>query len=123
MYANYVCNQIGIPNNNLRFLFVRLPFSWKTPIGYSIYLTLEYLSVFAVALSMLPTICFAVGSYLLVYLVNKVIANDFHILCGKISTGKDKEVKKLFIDMIADMTEVEELSNAFNQLECLFINC
>lgn len=90
--------------------FVRLPFSWKTPIGYSIYVALQLVSVFAVVLTILPTACFAIGSFLLVHLANKVITNDFQILCGKISTGTGKKVKMLFFNVIADMSEVKELS-------------
>lgn len=100
--------------------FARLPFGWKTLIGYSAYLTVETLSVVAIVTSILPVACLAVGSYLLLSTVIKVITNDFYVLCDKISIGSNKEMKELFCNMIADMSEVKELSFFFKMEELFY---
>lgn len=98
---------------NFAIIFARLPFSWKTLIGYTVYFTVETLSMYAIVYSILPVACFAIGSYLLVSAVIKVITNDFHILCGKISTGSSIEMTELFCNMVEDMSEIKELSFPF----------
>lgn len=97
-----------------RLIYARLPINWKTLIGYTVYFSVETLSMFAIVFSILPTICFAIGSYLLLNAVIKVNTNDFHILCGKISTGSNDEMKKIFCNMVEDMSEIKELSFTFN---------
>lgn len=99
----------------LLWIIVRLPFSWKTPTGFAIAILIESLSCFSVLYSILPTVCFTVGSYLLVVAAIKVIANDFQILCSRIATENSKKVKELFIDIISDITDVKKLS--VNQIE------
>lgn len=81
-------------------------------IGFSIYFTVETALVVAIVTSSLPVTCFVIGSYLLVSTVIKVITNDFHILCGKLSIGSNKEMKVLLCNIISDISEVKELSIA-----------
>lgn len=95
----------------VRFLFGRLPFSLKTPLGYAVTFLLESVSTFAVAYSILPALCFAIGNYLLVVAAIEVITNDFRILCEQVSNGNDKELKKLFSNMIEDIIEIKQLSD------------
>lgn len=95
----------------VRFLFGRLPFSWKTPLGYAVTFLLQSVSTFAVAYSILPALCFAIGNYLLVVAAIEVITNDFRTLCEQVSDGNDKELKKLFANMIEDIIEIKQLSD------------
>lgn len=72
-------------------------------------------TVVAITKSILPTTCFGVGSYLLVCAVIEVITSDFHILCGKTSIEKGKEMKKLFSNIIEAISEIKQLSLLFNK--------
>lgn len=89
----------------------RLPFTWKTPIGYAIYVTVESLSSIAIGFSILPSACLGIGSYLLVCAVIEVIANEYHVLCGKATINNGQDMKKLFCSMVGDIADIKQLSN------------
>lgn len=110
--------------------FDRLPFNWKTPIGYFFAFLLGSGSVFALAYSVLPTMCFAVGSYWLATAFIKDIKNDFHLRCDKVSTKhgkKMKEWKQHLCDVIKDISNVKQLSSFFfiflNKINCIQCVC
>lgn len=96
-------------------IFFRLPFNWRTPIGYSVAFLLPLISTFAIDYSILPTACFTIGSYLLIRAVLKIIRNKIQISCGAIKN--DKEMKEFFVDVITDISDVKELSP--NSIEIL----
>lgn len=91
------------------FFLLRLPFSWKTPLGYAIAFLLECMSTFAIAYSILPPACFALGSYLLVVAAIKAITKDFQILCEKIPHGNHQELKKLLCSLIENISNIKQL--------------
>lgn len=113
------------------FSLFRLPFNWKTPIGYSFAFLLASGSAFAVAYTILPTACFAIGSYWLAIVVVKDIINDFHLRCDKISTEngkKTRELKEHLCDVIKDITDVKQLSSFFfsnkiRSVKCVLVFC
>lgn len=88
---------------------VRLPFDWKTPLGYFCCYIFETLSCFAVLYSILPTFCYAIGSYCVNSAQLQVIINEFYILGREISNGYDSELMKQFCDLIDDISDAEQL--------------
>lgn len=70
---------------------------------------MECVSTFAVAYSILPSLCFALGSYLLVGAGVQAISGDFRGLCERIYDGKDWEMKKLLANLVDNISEMKQL--------------
>lgn len=92
-----------------RFFLFRLPFSWKTPAGFTIAILIESVSSFCALYSILPIGCFTIGSYLLLAAAIKFIANGFRVLCKK-SIENGKELENLFVRVISDVSDLKRLS-------------
>lgn len=86
-----------------------MPFNWKTPLGYAAAFIVECVSTFAVAYSILPSLCLSLGSYLLVGAGIQAISNDFRILCERASNGNAKALKNPFSNMIKNIAEMKQL--------------
>lgn len=114
--ATAVCSwQSNVEFSKMIFwCFFRLPFNWRTPIGYLAAFTLPSLSTYSLAYSSLPIACFTIGSYLLIGVAIKITRNKIEISCSAIENGK--ELKEFFVGIISDITDLKELSR--NSLKC-----
>lgn len=86
-----------------------MPFDWKTPFGYAIAFLMGCVATFAVAYSIVPSLCFALGSYLLVGAGVQAISSDFKMLCERASDANDWELRKLFSNLIENISEMKQL--------------
>lgn len=67
------------------------------------------MSTYAVSYSILPSLCFALGSYLLVGSGIQAISNDFKLICERASDGNDRELKELFSNLVEHISEMKQL--------------
>lgn len=95
------------------FYYNRLPFNWKTPLGYTTAYLFGCISVYTIICSILPTICLTVGSYWLNKAIIKDIIMDYRILNDKASDINQKEMLELFCKVIEDMSDSKQLSDRF----------
>lgn len=93
------------------YIFVRLPFNWKTPLGYFFCFILASLSCYASLYSILPSLCLVIGSYWIMCARLKVITNEFKIVTRKISIGCDGDLRKEFYGVIDDISDAKQLSD------------
>lgn len=90
-------------------LFARLPFDYKTPLGFACVFMIESVSTYAVAYSILPSLCFALGSFLLVGAGVQDISSDFQLLCERASDGNECELKQLLSNLVEHIAEMKQL--------------
>lgn len=88
-----------------------LPFNWKTPLGYSIAWTLEYMAAFSLLFFCVCVMCIYLGLTWTISSILKDIANDLCLL--EMDKKCDKNIIKLkrqFRDIVQSYAEVKELS-------------
>lgn len=89
----------------------RLPFNWRTPFGYSIAILLEWAAVLSITYSILPIMCFAIGSfYLATSFIQSITASDFRILEEKISNGMHLGLSGQFCSFMQEFSTIKQLS-------------
>lgn len=107
---------------NLKFKLVillygliwRLPFNWKTPLGYPIAFSYLFISGYPVFFHLIPVLSFGIGSIRLFISMIDDILNDLRLLNEmnqKVSTTKNcQQMKTLFTKIIIDFSDVKQLS-------------
>lgn len=103
--------------------FCRLPFNWRTPLGYIITLAAEYTSINSAVFGFTPIISFFIGSGWFAIWIVKDITNDLSALkVKKASSNKQKrELKEKFCYIVRFYSDARELSvlhlveNGFNR--------
>ena len=118
--------------SSLFSLIHRLPFEWKTPHGYLMALLVESIMAFTVGSIIVPPVCFFIGSYFhrQIYLITNLhrslyfIGSCFiimafvsdiapvilHLNINRRSSGKHREIKKHFYNIIEDVSDAKQLS-------------
>lgn len=94
----------------LLWLFQRLPFSWKTPLGYHIALMIEAMSFYSVGSIAVPIQSFFVGSCWLMHKFVADITIDLHRINLSTRRRNYKNVKKRFGAILTDLSEMKQLS-------------
>lgn len=100
-------------NANLLFCAGRLPFNWKTPIGYFVALATEYAYCYCTLMGFSPIFGFFLGSAWLASTFAKDITNDVIELSSISKTSRKKngkELKKRFWYIIRFYSDAKQLS-------------
>lgn len=92
--------------------YLRLPFDWKAPLGYSIALMLSATSVFYILYCGVAAVSTFVGLNLITIAIADGIADDVNIMneLNIKSDRNDFEAKLLFCNIINDFSDVKQLS-------------
>lgn len=92
---------------------LRLPYNWKTPLGYLITLVFQAVAAISTFLSFIPTICLLCGSCFLIIAFVDDISNDLDILNnidgGGMSRPCHRIVKERFCNTIQFHTDLKGL--------------
>lgn len=100
---------------NFLHRFHRLPFDWKTPIGYLFALAAESVSAHSALFCFTPIISFFVGSAWLIICSLEDISNDLTELNGSKTSNKNPdEVKEHFCHVIRFYSDARQLSRTFH---------
>lgn len=100
------------------FHFDRMPFNWKTPIGFLVIFLFQCVNVNNAAMIVTPTMCFFVGSCILLKSLIEDITNDLNSLnqdeqkMSKLDKRK-KIAKEDFCYVIQEFSDVKQLSVLF----------
>lgn len=111
---------ICIRKFNVEFLFIfkRVPFNWKTPIGYVQLLILFDVLCFCCVFSVIPTVTLLIGFPLLFNAFVEDITHDLTFLNNKYSSSYRKnrrEFRKRFCNIIRLHSDLKELSANFQR--------
>ena len=107
------------------FLFWRLPFNWKTPLGYLIALLIQCIETTCDDFSGLPVACFLFQSCQLFEAFVEDIARDVSLLdiefCS--SEANRHQATENFVNVLRNFTTVKQLSDAmiFDRMSILVI--
>lgn len=94
----------------LVFVYFRVPFDWRSPFGYIMYLMFYVPGIFCVIYAAVPPICFYAGSCLLFIAFVQDIEDDLNVLMVKNSDGThDAKLKAQFFEIVQVYSEVKEL--------------
>lgn len=106
------------------FHFWRIPFDWRTPFGYLVAITFEFISFFGVISTVSPSVCFAIGSYMWAkhIFVTEIIQNINNLNEMNINSSKRdiRAMRKLFSDIVQDFSDIKELSALPNRILLIF---
>lgn len=113
-------------------VFKRLPFDWKTPIGYIITLAFLYATTFFALSCLIPILSLVIGCGWFALIFTEEIQNDVKTLnkiCQKSSDKKHKKHRNIqkfeesFIIIMQDYSALKELSNlTFSIIEKMMKN-
>lgn len=111
------------------FFRFRLPFNWRTPLGYLMALILQAASTYVTLLSVSPSIILLVGSCWILILFIHDITNDLSKLSAikhdqLLSSGKNTngKIKRRFCKIVRNFSDVKELSVGKRYICCKRIN-
>lgn len=98
------------------FLQKRLPFNWKTPIGYALSIVFVMLITKCVFICVMPTLCFTLGCGMLTKAFIEHLITDFNMFNKKIRKHPDhlKQLKQDFCSIARTFSELKELSIPFH---------
>lgn len=92
------------------FLIKRVPFNWRTPFGYLLYVVFFFVGGFCISISATTTISFATGSFLLFISFVEDATNDLvRLNVDKKSKSHGFEVKTRFHSAVHDYSDLKEL--------------
>lgn len=96
----------------------RLPFNWRTPLGYLVALFAQFTGSFAVLFSALTVFSFLVGSCWLFYTISRDINQDLKCLkCKKSSDGNDRSLKIHFYHIVQVYLDAKQLSSYSKKID------
>lgn len=95
---------------SLLFWLRRLPFSWKTPLGYVIALTVETMSIYSIGCIAVPIQSFLIGSCWLLKTFVADVAHHLHKINLSSRRKNYKNVKKRVCGILRDLSEMKQLS-------------
>lgn len=107
-------------------VFRRLPFNWRTPLGYLMATTFEFVSLFGIVPNIAPSACFAIGASVWVNsFVNDIAqdVNDMNAMHNHLKQQRDfNAMNRRFIAIIQDFSDAKEFSVSLNchVFYCLF---
>lgn len=111
-------------NDILTFHFRRLPFNWKTPLGYSIAIAFEGATLHSVTLGFTPIFCIFLGSAWLEIAFIEDIANDLAEVNSSIDASngnKRRDLTERFCYIIRFYSDAKQLSSgADNRMGVVF---
>lgn len=97
-------------------LYCRIPFDWKTPLGYLAAFIFIYASLFGSLLCLIPILCLSLGSAWLVGSLVNDIANDVHDFNHAFNKKSNKNRRKTmensaerFYSILPDFSDIKEL--------------
>lgn len=92
-------------------LHFRLPFSQKSPFGYSVYAIVSGFNSFCLNFCAVPGLCYLIGSCWLFICFTKDAADDLLLLNinGKLKRNR-AEAKRRFLNIVRLYTDLKELS-------------
>lgn len=122
-YRSWFLSSIYKWNRFLTFAqcFQRLPFDWKTPLGYCIAFSIQDLQAYATIINSFPPLTILIGSRWLLIGMCEDIKSDISFLN---SNAKSRNAVEHFRNIIiAEFLTVKQLSVRFlcNSFECVFI--
>lgn len=90
---------------------IRLPFDWKTPLGYLFALLFQTMAVYASVLSTIPAACTLIASAWTSVATLKDFTNDLPLLMiGGRSLNNRTKIKKRFSNFVQFYLDLKELS-------------
>lgn len=100
-------------------LYFRLPFNWKTPLGYSIAFCAQSVTVFYTCFSVSSVVSFLIGSCWMLTTIVEDIANDFSFLNERQSQDeKRKSIKRHFLNIVQLYSDANQLSLSRKPIQC-----
>lgn len=91
--------------------FSRLPFNWRTPIGFAVALLGSYIAIYAVLLSIGPILSFFIGACWFIVVFAKDVTNDLsQFNAAELRLLSHAELKKRFTLVIQQLSDVKQLS-------------
>lgn len=96
---------------NFFFTKIRLPFDWKTPMGYPFAFLLQILAIHATILCTIPCLCSVIGTSWIFVVALKDMTNDLNLLMvdGQ-SLNNREETNKRFCKFVQFYLDLRELS-------------
>lgn len=113
VYVQFITDELSnfVIQIGSKLFYCRLPFNWRTPHGYLIALIFESIASFTVGSFVVPPICFFIGScFLITSFVNDITVKIAHLHVNKRSEGRNQRIEEDLINIIDDISEVNELS-------------
>lgn len=90
----------------IMFVFVRVPFDWRSPSGYAIVIIFETVICLTVTYPCKASLCFLIGSFWALLTIIEDIANDLHGL-----NAKRREFNEQFYNLVHQFSTLKELSD------------
>lgn len=96
-------------------VFDRLPFNWKTPVGYLVAIFTQSAGTYAAIISGVTSMAFLISSCWLFVCIAKDITTDLPLLdCSEKSTRHDPTMKRRFCSIIQMYADARQLSKTLN---------
>lgn len=90
-------------------LFRRLPFDWKTPLGYSLANIFLSVSLFGQFLGTIATVCLSAGfSWLLISFAESITNDVKNLKCKRTRNRKLVEMQKMLRNIIVDLSDMKQ---------------
>lgn len=97
-------------------VFKRLPFNWRTPLGYLVAIFAQSAGTYAAIISGVTSIAFFICSCWLFVCIAKDITTDLPLLdCSKKSKPDDPTMKQRFCTIIQMYSDARQLSKSLNR--------
>lgn len=108
-------SRIGKKNENKKsFFFSRMPFNWRTPLGYLIAYVSESSAIYSALFCATPIICFLFGLCLFCVSMVKDLSADLSLsIVGGTSKPNRDQLKKSFCQIVQSFVDVKQLSHDF----------
>lgn len=108
----------------MKIFISRLPFDWKTPLGYLATLSLEFIGAFYTAMFLVAIACFLVGSCWLLISFIEDITSDLSLLTENNETSDGtsdgtSDVIVRFYEIVQFYSDVEQLSGNLQHLKII----
>lgn len=99
------------------FFYTRLPFNWRTPLGYAIALSVQGLAAYFTLVSISTVVCFLVGSCWLFISFIKEVSEDLCVLYDDKSAKRNHaDLSKYYSNIIQTYADVKQLSTKIRSL-------
>lgn len=100
-----------INNNNIIDLCLRLPYDWKTPLGYSLAMLEQSIAAYSSCASVVSMGSFFIGCCWLIISFVKDITNELNLLNDNATSGQsDGKLLMDFIKVVKRHANVKQLS-------------
>lgn len=97
------------------FFYIRLPFNWKTPLGYLIAQLAQTLAAYFTLVCLASVLCFLVGScWLFITFIEDITQNLFVWNNDKTANRNHEDRLKCYCNIIQSYVDVNQLSTEEN---------